>query len=600
MNYTYFYIENYKWIQKLRLDIDIDPKTKVFTLVWLNESGKTTILEAINAFSKDISQNQRHSLIPKNKWIDFSEDIIIKAWLHLDENDIERIKKFITENSWKQEEIVISESFEITKRYEFKWSIPWKSEIEWWLTVEVKQKKSNKTFRKVWGEDFGKIVNFTKDTLLPDILYYPNFLFDFPSKIYLEPTEGNLQEEQYCDIIQDILTSIWPNLSIEEHLLTRIQKQTEPAHKLALEQILNTMWAKISKVVFDAWEKLFKVWKKEIIVNSWTTTEWRVFLEIKVKEGVESYYISERSLWFRWFFVFLLFTEFRKYRSTSLGELLFLLDEPASNLHSTAQKSLLKTFEDITSKSKLIYTTHSHHLINPDWLSGAYIVQNKTINYWEDSAYYDFTTAMTDIDASLYKKFAFENPSKVALFQPILDVLEYQPWLLEQVFPIAITEGKTDYYAYRYIIKNYLPWYSHLHFYPWNGADSLQTIIGLYISWAKDFLVLLDSDSKWDEAKKQYIDIFWIDLSNRIFTYENVDSKLKKVSIEDLFTEEEKLDITKVYNTSATKYKKSEFNTWIQTLINTWNMVTISEGTIKKFELIFKFLDAKITKDVSN
>ena len=279
---------------------------------------------------------------------------------------------------------------------------------------------------------------------------------------------------------------------------------------------------------------------------------------------------------------------------------MFLLDEPASNLHSTAQKSLLKTFEDITSKSKLIYTTHSHHLINPDWLSGAYIVQNKTINYWEDSAYYDFTTAMTDIDASLYKKFAFENPSKVALFQPILDVLEYQPWLLEQVFPIAITEGKTDYYAYRYIIKNYLPWYSHLHFYPWNGADSLQTIIGLYISWAKDFLVLLDSDSKWDEAKKQYIDIFWIDLSNRIFTYENVDSKLKKVSIEDLFTEEEKLDITKIYNTSATKYKKSEFNTWIQTLINTWNMVTISEGTIKKFELIFKFLEAKITKDVSN
>lgn len=594
MNYTYFYIENYKWIQKLRLDIDIDPKTKVFTLVWLNESGKTTILEAINAFSKDVSQNQRHSLIPKNKWIDFNEDITIKAWLHLDESDLEKIRKFINESFWKQEEIVIYKSFEITQKYIFKWSIPWKSERNWWIRIEIKQKKANKTLKKLSGDDLTKVITFVTDTLLPDILYYPNFLFDFQSRIFLEPNEGNLQEEQYFDIIQDILTSIWPNLSIWEHLLTRIQNQAEPAHKLALEQILNTMWAKISKVVFDAWEKLFKVWKKEIIVNSWTH-EWRVFLEIKVKEGVESYYISERSLWFRWFFVFLLFTEFRKYRSTSLGELLFLLDEPASNLHSTAQKSLLKTFEDITSKSKLIYTTHSHHLINPDWLSGAYIVRNKTINYWEDSGYYDFTTAMTDIEASLYKKFAFENPSKVALFQPILDVLEYQPWLLEQVFPIVITEGKTDYYAYKYIIKNYLPWFADLHFYPWNGADSLQTIIGLYISWAKDFLVLLDSDNKWAEAKKQYIDIFWIDLNDRIFTYESIANTLKKISIEDLFTEVERLEITKIYNPSAIKYKKSDFNTWIQTLINTWNTITISDTTIERFNLIFEFLKSKIS-----
>jgi len=60
---------------------------------------------------------------------------------------------------------------------------------------------------------------------------------------------------------------------------------------------------------------------------------------------------------------------------------LFLLDEPASNLHSTAQAQLLKSFEKLPS---LIYTTHSHHMINPKWLEGTYVVKNEGLNYGEN------------------------------------------------------------------------------------------------------------------------------------------------------------------------------------------------------------------------
>ena len=51
MKFTYFKFENFKGIAKETLDLAKNPDSKVFTLVGLNESGKTTILEAINYFA---------------------------------------------------------------------------------------------------------------------------------------------------------------------------------------------------------------------------------------------------------------------------------------------------------------------------------------------------------------------------------------------------------------------------------------------------------------------------------------------------------------------------------------------------------------------
>ena len=48
--------------------------------------------------------------------------------------------------------------------------------------------------------------------------------------------------------------------------------------------------------------------------------------------------------------------------------MLFLFDEPASNLHPTAQAALLASLEKLSENAVVIYTTHSHHLINPLWL----------------------------------------------------------------------------------------------------------------------------------------------------------------------------------------------------------------------------------------
>ena len=54
---------------------------------------------------------------------------------------------------------------------------------------------------KQWKDDeeWKKIIAFIRDDLLPTILYFPNFLFDFPEKIYLEdlPEESEkIRKEQ--------------------------------------------------------------------------------------------------------------------------------------------------------------------------------------------------------------------------------------------------------------------------------------------------------------------------------------------------------------------------------------------------------------------
>jgi len=311
------------------------------------------------------------------------------------------------------------------------------------------------------------------------------------------------------------------------------------------------------------------------------------YLEFKLKEGTEKYYISERSLGFKWFFTFLLFTEFRKNRKTDVGETLFLLDEPASNLHSTAQKKLLDKFAELTKNSSLIYTTHSHHLINPKWLSGTYIVKNEAVNYKQT---FDFDTNKTNISITPYKQFVASNPTQQDYFQPILDALDYQPGLLEKIPDIILTEGKFDYYILKYINEICLnSKYKNLRFYPGNGADGNDTIIRLYLSWGRNFKILLDGDAGGIKAKTRYLKIFGYEIINQIITFKDIEDSME-CAIEKVFSEEEQLNITKLFDSNCNKFEKSKFNTAIQSLYLNKELYNLETTTITKFEKIFKKL----------
>ncbi len=584
MKYKKFTIENYKGIKHLELDFDIQPDNKIYTLVGLNESGKTTILEAINDFEFEVPESQRHLLIPKSSAGGFNGGVIIKAVLELSSEDKNKIRTFLKDKI-SVKIINVDSQFVVERKYSFSNSQPAKTERTYTQFIKTKENKDS-TPVDLPNDILSQVWSYIKINIFPEIIFYRDFLSKFPEKIFLAPNDQ--KEKEYLSIIEDVLTSINPSYNARSSLLDRLTNPIE-ANKQAQEAVENELGAKISKVVFDAWSKIQQVSKKEIVAKAGLDNG-RHYIKLSVKEGHQTYAISERSLGFRWFFTFLLYTEFRKERIKTSGEILFLLDEPASNLHQTAQKSLLNTFKTITTKSRLVYTTHSHHLINPSWLNSAYIIKNKGLEYKEDE---DFNSTKTEIEAYKYKQFVSNHPNQASYFQPILDVLDYQPGLLENVPNIVITEGKFDYFTFKYfkeiVFGNTSNAYS---FYPGHGATKLDLVIGLYEAWGRKYIVILDSDKEGLGQKTRYIK----ELSDRdhIFTLEDIDTSLGKIATEKLFNDDERLLICKEFNASLVSFDKSAFNTGIQIIYNEKRTPSyITKETKSKLKAIIDFAKSK-------
>jgi predicted ATPase len=586
MRYLKFNIENYKGIKSLDLDLNIQPDHKIYTLIGLNESGKTTILEAINDFEVEVPQDQRHLLIPKNFAGGFTGNIIIKAELEFSTEDKKKIEDFLSSKTSAKDFITVDKTI-LERKYSFVNSTPTESGRTYVPFVTCK-KTAEGNAQELEDVVKQELWTFVKSNLFPEIIFYRDFLSKFPEKIYLQP--GNPQEKNYFDIIEDVLTSIDASYNVQSSLLDRLSSPTD-ANRQALEAVENALGAKISKVVFDAWTKIQRVSKKEIVAKAEQEPgSSRYYIKLSVKESHQTYAISERSLGFRWFFTFLLYTEFRKERIKTSGEILFLLDEPASNLHQTAQKSLLGTFQTIVTKARLIYTTHSHHLINPLWLNAAYIIKNKGLEYKEDD---DFNATKTEVEAYKYKQFVSAFPTETSYFQPILDVLQYQPGLLELVPNIVITEGKFDYFTFKYFKEIVFSDNSITYnFYPGHGASTLDLPIALYESWGRKYIVVLDSDAGGKTQKIRYIK----ELSDKehIFTFEDIDTSFKNLSAEKLFEDNEKLLISQEFNKNLTAYDKSAFNTGIQILLSEKRIPDyLTSGTKDKIKKIIDFVKSK-------
>ena len=602
MKYTKFTINGYKGIPKIELDLSKKPSSNIFTLVGLNESGKTSILEAIYLFKNSVTKEDAHTLIPKSRQHAFSGDISVEAELELEDEEIASIEALL-KKKYKFHLTNSSKTVKIERRLKFEKSVTvdnnnW-NENFWTLVLQGKTKnaKNPKNLFDWKREAWDNIVSLIKSKYLPKILYYQDFLFKFPEKIYLEQFENEgAEQKEYRAVIQDILDSIDKSLTIEEDLLKRMNNKTEKSYKDALNQLLLKMSSKLNDKILEEWNSIFEgAQSKEVDISYDSENDnTKHFIELKIKQGSDAYSINDRSLGFRWFFSFLIFTAFRKSRSSDPGETLFLLDEPASNLHQRSQQKLLQSLESIVSDCKLIYSTHSHHLINPKWLAGTYIVRNKAINYENPE---EAATTETDINAIQYKKFVARYPCEEDHFKPILDALEYTPSKLEFVPSIVFTEGKNDYYIFKYVLNILSEGKNSLSFYPGAGVDKYEGPFRLYLAWNRKFVALFDSDKAGKKAKNKYIKEIGPDVNDRIFTLQDVDKKWKDLEIEGLFSEAERIRVIQECFPEHKKedgYKKSKFNTAIQELYINNSEFKLNQTTLRKFENIFGFLKNKL------
>lgn len=608
MYFTYFKIHNFRGIKEAEITLHSTPQSKINTLVGLNESGKTTLLEAINHFTYKTETLDPlklsgykivdpHSLIPISQRANFNGEVSIEAGLELEPED----EKFLAKKLKKKLDFRITRpisNFMIRKVVKFKNSRYIEDEsTNFWTIVLLGLKPRQQKARSLQGEDWENATEYVTE-LIPSILYFPNFLFEFPNKIYLEDTgKDDDIHEFYRLVLQDILDALDNDIVLETHILERA-KSDNRNDKKSLDGLLLEMGRNVTTTVFQAWHKIFHqdLGQKRVVFSHDYDSDGHHFLQVKLEDSDGFYTIGERSLGFRWFFVFLLLTQYRGFRKGAPNNVLFLFDEPASNLHSSAQGQLLKSFENLSKKCRILYTTHSHYLINPNWLEQTFVVKNEGLDYTKDTNNYN--ARKTNITVTRYRKFVSKHPDQTNYYKPILDVLDYCPSQLENVPNVVMIEGKNDFYLLHYLSflldSKKIP-----HLLPGTSAGGMNTPIQLYLAWGRKFVILLDSDSEGKAQKARYIKLFGELVVDRIFCLEDVDSNWKGYEIEKLFPDKKRLLIQQAAYPDEKKYHKTHFNRAIQELLVNKRCVQISDETKQKFGLILSFLEQKLSAEIA-
>jgi len=562
MRFVRFEIENFKGISSAVLDLK-PAGGNVYTLIGLNESGKTTVLEAIDDFG--IAKERTEALygakrgsaaarfIPKHLEASFTGDITVKALVEFEGNEVQGVIESVNKlTGCLIEKSSVPDTFEIVRGYKFENS-DFKSPIHTWSVSLAGKKSRNKKSKEIdLGDEVGKCFVEQVSKLIPRVIYFPTFLFSIPEKIVLNPVEGRESDvnRHYRQIIQDVASSLQSPLDIKTHIVDRIlTEKTMTEQFLApwllgqdkekqINATLNALSAHLTKTVFDSWGKIFSgnFTGRELLVRLGIDNEGdgkRVTLKFVLKEGQQEYDVSERSLGFRWFFSFLLFTYYRVF-AKGRGATLFLLDEPASNLHSRAQTQLLDSFARIADgPNGIMYSTHSHYMINPEWLDQAFVVANRAIDYDHEVGLPE--NKPTEVVVERYRKFVGKNPDKTTYFQPVLDKLAVVPSRLDLLKPSVLVEGKGDYYILEYGRKVLLDSRSEFAIVPTRGAAGMDELVGLFLGWGIDFCICLDADKAGKAACKKY-EKDWALTDGLVFTLDVVDPALINGSIENFLS----------------------------------------------------------------
>lgn len=532
MIYKSFKLKNFKGIDEVNVDL---ANSRIITLVGLNESGKTSIMEGVQLFyriakGEDPTAEQLNEFRPKG--INFSGNIEVSATLILESEDRKKIEQHWKGTLLKRSALELPQELRYDIKFKYELHTYKATERNW--TFPVKTISSKRTLYETDKSGWTALVTYIKSEIVPEILYFDDFIFQIPEKVCFVKTGvaetdevSNKNNKVWQLVVNDVLKSVDDRMSFQNHVVDLWESDRDAASN-RLSQMEKALDEKITK----RWGDLFgknKINFKEIKLDP-EYTDGKLYLAFKIRtESKKEFLVRERSKGFKWFFSFLLFTEFRKKRTRNI---LFLLDEPASNLHSSAQAKILEALHELSTDSLVIYSTHSHHLINPEWLMGAYICINENLSneVLEGSLNLEDQAKITAIKYYTYvgKGLGSDN---VSYFQPILDRLDYQPSIVEPIPDIVILEGRNDWYTLRYFEEVILKRKNIVNFYPGGGRDKLGEIIRLYLAWGKRFIVLLDGDDGV-KSQTQYIKEFGDFVKDKIFTIK--DALNKAVAIEGL------------------------------------------------------------------
>lgn len=243
--------------------------------------------------------------------------------------------------------------------------------------------------------------------------------------------------------------------------------------------------------------------------------------------------LTNRSKGFNWFFSFLVW--FKKIQENKSNTYILLLDEPGLNLHAKAQNDLLRFLTDLSDEYQIIYTTHSPFMIESTKLN-----QVRTVVECDDGTHISESVQEKDpntlfpLQAALGYDIAqnlFVSPKNL-IVEGIADLV-----YLNLLSGILQEKGKTGLKTGITIV-------------PVGGADKVATFVSLLRGNELDMVCLLDTFT--DQAAKQRLDNMvaqQIIKDKKVVFYHSI-LNCSHADVEDLFA---KADYLAIYNAAFGK-----------------------------------------------
>ena len=500
MKYSRFNIHAYKGIKSL-VSLDLS-KSSLIPIIGVNECGKTTILEALLCFDShnDSNYKKRHINHIQNLYSNKKEKIVISAIIEYKPKDLISKLTLFLDNEMNFDEAEMEEE-SIQKIYKLKDYV--KSKIE-----ELKTKTSVEIFRTLNSKKY----SFIKDVppsdeevalcteiirLCPFMLYFDDFQDDFNGTVKYKNEDNSENEEEDEDVTKSLWYKIVNKLFEEADSEFSLNKLIGSGD--LKKNIISDVKNHLNGIINKSWINFSLEKGEPPIIDIVPLNNFRLKFEIiekvKSKDGLlkeRHFGIKERSKGFFWFFNFIMKLHFNPQKRYSQDtDTIYLLDEPGSYLHSTAQKNLLDQLQTISKTNKVVYTTHSPFLLDPKKIPLKHIqISNKSDS--KGIQLNNFATAPNKLGG------------KNSPFQIVMHYLEITPMSLNfNKNKLVIVEGIFDYYWFEMFKGD-----NSLNFFPSSNADSIMFHISYMIADDKKYSVVWDNDIPGNRAFEKAKSVF--------------------------------------------------------------------------------------------
>jgi predicted ATP-dependent endonuclease of OLD family len=517
MKFTKFEIKEYRAIDSIEVNLN----HQIMPIIGVNESGKTSILQAILCFDKDQDKlNKGYHLQYENRYAGIrKQNCSITASIFLDDSEFDKLYKSLHVKS-------DNEIFDILNNFK-KNKKP--------IAISRILSSSQKQYKLISPEIED---NTIKDKIVkhiiknqPFILYFDDFTDRVPPEVAFNPdykATGKItgrKDVEWQFIIEEIFNRSGADGFDENHSSEKLlQTFMKIENKDKRDDVLSDIKDVLETEIITEWKEMKKKGLNRLADDaddlelSIKYDDSNYTFEFKVKDKAykgkqRTFNINHRSKGFQWFFNYMVKLKFNpKYKDNATNSI-YLLDEPGSYLHSSAQQELLKNLYKVSETNNLIYCTHSHYLLDPN------IIKLGSIRIAEKQ--------QANISLTNYGDFKGKNEN--GALSPVYQALQLNI-SNDFIGKIAIFEGITDFYFFSIIQQNSGYLSKEIKLIPGQGSGNSTTMVSFSLSFSDDFIVVFDNDKGWSNGIKKYKKVFGENIISKFHKYsDKEDFKLENL-----------------------------------------------------------------------